>query len=74
MGVPNTHPLTTPTESWVVQYSDVILSTMVSQIASLANAYSTVYSGTDKKFKALRHWPSCVEFTGDQRIPRTKGQ
>ena len=24
--------------------------------------------------KALRHWPLCGEFTGDQWIPRTKGQ
>ena len=24
--------------------------------------------------EAPRHWPLCEEFTGDRRIPRTKGQ
>ena len=31
------------------QYTDVIMSTMVSQITSLTTVYSTVYSGTDYK-------------------------
>ena len=26
------------------------------------------------KIKVPRHWPLCGEFTGDRRIPRTKGQ
>ena len=58
------------------QYTDVIMSTMVSQITSLTTVYSTVYSGTDykKNTKAPRHWPLCGEFTGDRWIPRTKGQ
>ena len=58
-----------------MHYNDVIMSTMVSQITSLAIIYSTVYSGTDKKnIKAPRHWPLLGEFTGDRWIPRTKGQ
>ena len=31
------------------QYSDVIMSTMASQITSLSIVYSTVYSGTDQR-------------------------
>ena len=27
-----------------------------------------------ENFKAPRHWPLSGEFTGDRRIPRTKGQ
>ena len=55
--------------------SDVIMGAMAPQITRLTIVYSTVYSGTDKKkIKAPRHWPLCVEFTGDQRIPRTNGQ
>ena len=27
-----------------------------------------------ENIKAPRHWPLCGEFTGDRRIPRTKGQ
>ena len=28
----------------------------------------------NENIKAPRHWPLCVEFTGDRWIPRTKGQ
>ena len=27
-----------------------------------------------ENIKALRYWPLCGEFTGDQLIPHTKGQ
>ena len=50
---------------------------MASQITSLMIVYPTVYSGADQRkqnIKALRHWPLWGEFTGDQWIPRTKGQ
>ena len=62
------------TDAW--NYSDATMSTMASQITSLTIVYPTVYSGADqrKKIKAPRHWPLCGEFTGDQWIPRTKGQ
>ena len=47
-------------------YSDVIMGAMTSQITSLANVYSTVYSGADqRKHKAPHHWPLCGEFTGE---------
>ena len=56
-------------------YSDVILSTMASQITSLTIVCSTVYSGVDQRnIKAPCHWPLCGEFTADRWIPRTKGQ
>ena len=32
----------------IPHYNDVIMSAMVSQITSLAIAYSTIYSGTDQ--------------------------
>ena len=47
-----------------LHYTDVIMGTIASQITSLAIVYSTVYSGADKKIKALHHWPLCGEFTG----------
>ena len=41
------------------------MTTIASQINSLAVLYSTVYSDADKKnIKAPRHWPLCGEFTG----------
>ena len=56
-------------------YSDVIMSTMASQITSLTIVYSTIYLGADKEtIKAPHHWPLCGEFAGDRWIPRTKGQ
>ena len=55
-------------------YSDVIMGSIASQITSLTNISSNVYSGTDQNIKAPRHWPLCGKFTGDRWIPRTKGQ
>ena len=56
-------------------YSDAMMGTMASQITSLMIVYSTVYSGADqRKHQTPRHWPLCVEFTGDRRIPHTKGK
>ena len=41
-------------------YMDVILTTVASQITSLAVVYSFVHSGADeRKIKAPRHWPLC---------------
>ena len=34
---------------WAVHYTDVIMGTMVSQIASLSIVYSTVYTGADQR-------------------------
>ena len=48
-------------------YSDAIMSTMASQITSLAVVYSAVYSGTDQRKHSLAF------VTGDRWIPRTKG-
>ena len=44
-------------------YSDVIMSARAYHITSLTIVFSTVY-----------HWSLWGEFTGDQWIPRTKGQ
>ena len=58
-----------------VHYSDAIIGMMASQITSVALVYSTIYSGADqRKYRTPRHWPLCVEFTGDRWIPRTNGQ
>ena len=53
-------------------YSDVIMSTMVSQITSLMIVYLIVYIQAQIKesIKAPRHWSLWGVFTGD----RTKGQ
>ena len=42
-------------------FSDVIMSTMASQITSVAIAYSSVYSGADKKTSTLRITGLCEE-------------
>ena len=45
------------------------MGAMASQITSLTIVYSTVYSGSDKKKnKSPRHWPLCVELTGDRKM------
>ena len=49
------------------------MGAVASQITSLTIVYSTAYLGKEN-IKAPRHWPLWGEFTGDQRIPRTKGQ
>ena len=57
-------------------YNDVIMSAMASQITSLTIVYSTVHSGADKKNPSKLSVTGLLwgEFTGDLRIPRTKGQ
>ena len=56
-------------------YSDVIKIVMAPQSTSVSIVYLTGCSCADEwKVKAPRHWPLCREFTGDRRIPRTKGQ
>ena len=58
-----------------INYSDVMMGTMVSQITSLTIVYSNVFSVQIKEnIKAQRHWPSCGEFTDDRWIPHTNGQ
>ena len=70
-----TAPCIDRTSAARIHYSDVIMSSMASQITSLTIVYSTVYSGVDQRKSqssaALTLWG---EFTGDRRIPRTKGQ
>ena len=56
-------------------YGDVKMGAITSQITSLTIIYSTVFQTQIKEnIKAPRHWPLCVEFTGDRWIPRTNGQ
>ena len=57
-------------------YSDVNMSAIASQITSVSIVYATVcFQGHIKEnIKALRHLPLWGEFTGDRRIPLTKGQ
>ena len=42
--------------------------------ASPLFAQLLVQAQLKENIKAPRHWPQCGEFTGDQWIPRTKGQ
>ena len=56
-------------------YSEVIMSTMASQIINLTIVYPTVIQAQIKEnIKTPRHWPLWGGFTSDQWIPRTKGQ
>ena len=56
-------------------YSDVIMSTMASQITSLTIVYSTVQSAADqRKQQSSALLAFGGEFTGDRWIPHTKGQ
>ena len=51
-------------------YTDVIMTTMASQITSLTVVYSIVYSSANQKnIKAPCHWPLCGEFTGTGEFP-----
>ena len=55
------------------------ITTMIaSQITSVSIVYSTISSELQvqnkENIKAPRHWALWGEFTGDQWIPRTKGQ
>ena len=53
-----------------LHYIDVIMTTMASQITSLAVVYSIVYQAQIKEnIKAPRHWPLSGEFTGTGEFP-----
>ena len=47
---------------------------MASQITGVTNVYSFVQEKIKENTKAPRHWPLWGEFTGERRIPLTKGQ
>ena len=49
------------------------MSTMASQITGLTIVKRLFKTQIKENVKAPRHWPLCVEFTGDRWIPRTKG-
>ena len=56
-------------------YNDIIMTTMASQITSLAVVYSIVYSGADqRKHQSSASLAFVREIHRDQWIPRTKGQ
>ena len=51
-------------------YSDVIMSTMASQITNLTIVYLTIYSGADRwNIKTPRHWPLWGESTVSNHQP-----
>ena len=59
---------------WFSHYSDVIISTMASQITGISIICSSVCS-VQRKYQSSRvTGPLCGEFTGDRWIPRSKGQ
>ena len=67
-----------PIFRWVAvrHYSDVIISTIASQITSVLTVYS-IWSGQaqiKENIKAPCHWPLWGEFTGDQWIPCKKDE
>ena len=52
--------------AYLLHYSDVIMSTIASQITSLTIVYSTVYSGADqRKHQSSASLAFVWEFTGD---------
>ena len=56
-------------------YNDIIMRVMASQISGASIVYSTVGSGADqRKHQSSASLSFVWEFTGDQWIPRTKGQ
>ena len=56
-----------------LHYTDVIMTTMASQITSLMIVYSIVYWGADqRKTSKLRVWHLCGEFTGTGEFPAQK--
>ena len=57
-----------------LHYSDVIMTTMASQITSLAIVYSTVYSADQRKNQSSASLAFVWGMLRDRRIPRTKGQ
>ena len=59
----------------LLHYTDVIMSTMASQITvSQLFAQPFVQAQIKENIKAQRYWPLWGELTGDRWIPRTKGQ
>ena len=50
------------------------MGVMASKITGVSIIYPTVQARIKENTKALRHRPLWGEFTGDQWIPRTKGQ
>ena len=59
----------------IPHYSDVIISSMASQITAyrwLTQPF--VQAQIKENIKAPRRWLVCGEFIGDRWIPRTKGQ
>ena len=66
----------------IIQYTDVIMGAMASQITSLTIVYSAVCSGADERIhqssaslafvRGMHRWP--VNSPHDRWIPRTKGQ
>ena len=59
----------------VLHYSDVIMSSMASQITSLRLfTQPFVQMQIKENINALHHWPLWGEFTGDWWIPCTNGQ
>ena len=58
-----------------IHYNDVIMSAMVSQIASLTIvSQAFIQAQIKENIKAVRHWPLCGDVTSDRWIPSTKGQ
>ena len=58
-----------------MHYDDVIMTTMASQVTSLAVVYSTVYSDTDqRKHQSSASLAFVWGIHRDRWIPRTKGQ
>ena len=61
---------------WVqIEYSDVIISTMASQITGVSVVFSTFYSGAhQRKLQSSSSLDLLGESTGHRWIPLTKGQ
>ena len=60
------------TQDGVEHYCGVIMGAMASQIKLFAESF--IQTQIKENIKVPRHWPLWGEFTGDQWIPRTKGQ
>ena len=63
----------TTSDGPVMHYGDVTMGDSVSNHQPHDCLLNLLFRHRSKK-KALRHWPLCVEFTGDRWIPRTNGQ
>ena len=59
----------------IYHYTDVMITTVASQITSLTAVYSIVYSGADQRKHQSSAWLAFVRgIHRDRWIPRTKGQ